>query len=100
MRLVSLIVADMGRPGRPRKDRHLKTVDRKPIRPLERQRMRPWLQKMLEDGDCVQITWINRREKTFKMAWKHAAGQNWDRGQDCNLFELWARHTGKFNKGD
>lgn len=62
--------------------------------------MRPWLQKMLEDGDCVQISWINKREKTFKMAWKHAAGQNWDRGQDCNLFEMWARHTGKYYDGD
>ena len=90
----------MGRPGRPkgsgRRDRSLKTVDRKPIRPLERQRMRPWLLKLLEDGGSDQIAWQSKREKTFRMAWKHAAGQNWDRGQDCNLFELWARHTGNF----
>lgn len=94
----------MGRPGRPRgsgrRDKSLKTVDRKPIRPLERQRMRPWLMRLLEEGGSNQICWMNKRDKLFRMAWKHAAGQNWDRGQDCNLFELWARHTGKYYDGD
>lgn len=77
-----------------------KTIDRKPIRPLERQRMRPWLMDLLDKDLCHQLVWLNKREKVFRIAWKHAAGQTFDASADATLFELWARHTGKYYTGD
>lgn len=72
----------------------LKVVDRKPIRPLERQRMRPWLIELLDRKSCHQLGWFDKAKKTFKVSWKHAAGQTFDPDSDATLFELWARHTG------
>lgn len=73
----------------------LRIIDRKPIRPLERQRMRPWLWDLLDANSCQQLSWISKKDKTFRVSWKHAAGQTFDPAADATLFELWARHTGK-----
>lgn len=78
----------------------LRVIDRKPIRPLERQRMRPWLMELLNSNTCHQLVWYNKKDKTFRISWKHAAGQTFDPTADATLFELWARHTGKFYPGD
>ncbi|XP_045213455.1 interferon regulatory factor 1-like [Mercenaria mercenaria] len=78
----------------------LRTIDRKPIRPLERQRMRPWLMDLLDKRTCHQLVWMNKKDKTFRVSWKHAAGQTFDPAADATLFELWARHTGKYYPGD
>ncbi|KAK3579481.1 hypothetical protein CHS0354_028298 [Potamilus streckersoni] len=73
---------------------------RKPIRPLERQRMRPWLIELLDKDTMSQLSWLNKREKMFRITWRHAARQGWDMAKDACLFEKWARHTGKFYDGD
>ncbi|KAL4239676.1 interferon regulatory factor 1 [Mactra antiquata] len=78
----------------------LKSIDRKPIRPLERQKMRPWLIGLLDNDSCHQLGWFNKKDMTFKVSWKHAAGQTFDPNSDATLFELWARHTGKYYTGD
>lgn len=86
----------LGKAGRP----SLKIIERKPIRPLERQRMRPWLINLLDQNTCDQLEWLSRDMNTFRISWKHAAGQTFDANADATLFELWARHTGKFYPGD
>lgn len=78
----------------------LRIIERKPIRPLERQRMRPWLMDLLDKKSCHQLIWMNKKEKTFRVSWKHAAGQTFNASADASLFELWARHTGKYYPGD
>ena len=74
----------------------LRTIHRKPIRPLERQRMRPWLIDLLNEQSCHQLEWINEHDQTFRVAWKHAAGQTFNPESDCCLFERWAKHTGLY----
>jgi len=75
----------------------LRVIERKPIRPLERQRMRPWLLEILNSGDCQQLAWYNRKVRTFRVSWKHAAGQTFDPCADATLFQRWATHTGTRN---
>ena len=65
------------------------------IRPVERQRMRPWLVEHLDKNDIPGLTWVDRKEKVFRIAWKHAANQCFNLQKDTNLFERWAIHTGK-----
>ncbi|XP_052788783.1 interferon regulatory factor 1-like [Mya arenaria] len=91
-----------GRPkskvGKNRRD--VRVIDRKPIRPLERQKMRPWLVNLLDSGECRQLAWYKRRENLFRVLWKHAAGQTFNPDNDACLFQRWAMHTGKFYQGD
>ena len=72
---------------------------RKPIRPIERQKMRPWLVNLLNE-DVPSLQWEVKREGTFRISWRHAARQGWNPVDDADLFERWARHTGKFMDGD
>ncbi|KAH3860773.1 interferon regulatory factor 1-like [Dreissena polymorpha] len=78
----------------------LRVIDRKPIRPLERQKMRPWLVDLLDQGVCNQLAWYKKRENLFRIMWKHAAGQTFNATCDASLFQRWAEHTGKFVQGD
>lgn len=73
---------------------------RKPIRPVERQKMRAWLKDRLNDGDVRGLDWHTKSSNTFKVSWRHAARQGWSSDTDADLFERWARHTGKFVDGD
>lgn len=80
--------------------RHSVGAGRKPIRPIERQKMRPWLYNLLMNENVLSIKWESKRESTFRIAWRHAARQGWNPRDDADLFERWARHTGKFMDGD
>ena len=64
------------------------------IRPVERQRMRPWLMDHLEKNDVPGLSWQNRNQWIFRISWKHAANQCFHLQTDTNLFERWAIHTG------
>jgi hypothetical protein len=87
-----------GRPKSGKSRPSLRTIERKPIRPLERQRMRPWLMELLDRNTCHQLVWMNKKDKTFRVSWKHAAGQTFNASADATLFERWAVHTGEFLK--
>lgn len=89
-----------GRPKSGKSRPSLRTIERKPIRPLERQRMRPWLMELLDRNTCHQLVWMNKKDKTFRVSWKHAAGQTFNASADATLFERWAVHTGKYYPGD
>ncbi|KAK3609369.1 hypothetical protein CHS0354_036608 [Potamilus streckersoni] len=79
-------------------------VVRKPprrfIRPVERQRMRPWLIEHLDKNDVVGLCWQNKRDKIFRISWKHAANQCFNMAKDTSLFEKWAIHTGRHYDSD
>lgn len=64
------------------------------IRPVERQRMRPWLMDHLDKNDIAGLVWQNKRDRVFRISWKHAANQCFNMEKDTNLFERWAIHTG------
>ncbi|XP_052803640.1 uncharacterized protein LOC128233821 [Mya arenaria] len=70
------------------------------IRPVERQRMRPWLIEALEKDDVPGLTWQTRNQGIFRISWKHAANQCFHMQNDTNLFERWAIHTGRHDDSD
>ena len=81
-----------------KKKPYVPVTGRKPIRPIERQKMRAWLLELLDSGRRIPgFEWASRREKTFKISWRHAARHGWDPSVDGSLFELWARHTGEWS---
>ncbi|XP_033744681.1 interferon regulatory factor 1-like [Pecten maximus] len=75
-------------------------IMRKPIRPIERQKMRPWLMNLLLHENITGLSWLSKRDRTFRISWRHAARQGWNPDKDADLFEKWARHTGKHMDND
>ncbi|KAM8940079.1 interferon regulatory factor 2 isoform 2-T2 [Pelodytes ibericus] len=67
--------------------------------PVERMRMRPWLEEQI-NGDCIPgLKWLNKEKKIFQIPWMHAARHGWDVEKDAPLFRNWAIHTGKYQPG-
>lgn len=62
----------------------------------ERLRLRPWLEKMVEEQAIPGLDWIDDKTKTLRIPWKHAARHGWSRDKDASLFKEWAIHTSKF----
>lgn len=77
---------------------HGYTMNYRPIRPVERQKMRPWLLEHLDGGSIPGLSWQNRTQRIFRISWKHAAHNCFNRTRDSDLFERWAYHTGKFER--
>lgn len=63
--------------------------------PVERMRMRPWLEEQINSQAIPGLRWINKEQKIFQIPWKHAAHQGFDVNRDACLFKNWAVHTGK-----
>ncbi|XP_036372640.1 interferon regulatory factor 2a isoform X1 [Megalops cyprinoides] len=67
--------------------------------PVERMRMRPWLEEQIDRGMIPGLKWVNREKKIFQIPWMHAARHGWDVEKDAPLFRNWAIHTGKYQPG-
>lgn len=72
-------------------------MSKRPIRPIERQRMRPWLECLLNRGSVDGLKWIDGGEKIFEIPWRHGSRHGWNPARDADLFERWAKHTGRFD---
>ena len=68
-----------------------------PVRPHERQLMRPWLVERVDSGQVPGLEWHKRSENLIRIPWKHASRHGWSEGEDASLFKQWAVHTGKKN---
>ena len=64
--------------------------------PIERLRMRPWLENALNEHKFPGVEWVDRDAKTFRIPWKHASRNGWQINTDACLFRAWAEHTGKY----
>lgn len=64
-------------------------------RPVERQKMRPWLMDMLKQGATQGLEWFDETQKLFKINWKHGSRHGFNTMKDANLFEKYAQHTGQ-----
>ncbi|XP_055875872.1 uncharacterized protein LOC106064756 isoform X1 [Biomphalaria glabrata] len=73
---------------------------RRPVRPIDRQRMRPWLMELLDLGNVFGLKWTNRHQGVFQISWRHASRLGWNLETDGDVFERWARHTGIYREGD
>uniref|UniRef100_A0A671L285 Interferon regulatory factor 2-like n=1 Tax=Sinocyclocheilus anshuiensis TaxID=1608454 RepID=A0A671L285_9TELE len=67
--------------------------------PVDRMRMRPWLEQQIESGQIQGLHWLNEEKKIFQIPWMHAARHGWDLEKDAPLFMNWAIHTGKYRPG-
>ncbi|XP_055735078.1 interferon regulatory factor 2-like isoform X2 [Salvelinus fontinalis] len=63
--------------------------------PVERMRMRPWLEEQINSCLIPGLKWVNREKRIFQIPWMHAARHGWDLEKDAPLFKNWAIHTGK-----
>ncbi|XP_041348941.1 uncharacterized protein LOC121368323 [Gigantopelta aegis] len=82
------------------KSKHLSLHSKKPIRPVDRQKMGPWLKNLLDNETCPGLVWVDRSHKVFQVSWRHRARMGWDMKLDGDVFERWARHTGIYCDGD
>ncbi|KAK2909021.1 hypothetical protein Q8A67_004858 [Cirrhinus molitorella] len=64
--------------------------------PVDRMRMRPWLEQQIESGQIQGLHWVNEEKRIFQIPWMHAARHGWDLEKDAPLFMNWAIHTGKY----
>lgn len=64
-------------------------------RPVERQKMRPWLMDMLKQGATQGLEWFDESQKLFKINWKHGSRHGFNTRKDASLFEKYAQHTGQ-----
>ncbi|XP_010896668.1 interferon regulatory factor 2 [Esox lucius] len=67
--------------------------------PVERMRMRPWLEEQINSSLIPGLKWVNREKRIFQIPWMHAARHGWDLEKDAPLFKNWAIHTGKYQVG-
>ncbi|XP_069487587.1 interferon regulatory factor 2 isoform X2 [Ambystoma mexicanum] len=67
--------------------------------PVERMRMRPWLEEQINGSTIPGLKWLNEELKIFQIPWMHAARHGWDVEKDAPLFRNWAIHTGKYQPG-
>ncbi|XP_070595401.1 interferon regulatory factor 1 [Erythrolamprus reginae] len=68
--------------------------------PQTRMRMRPWLEQQINSNKIPGLYWLNEKDKTFRIPWKHAAKHGWELEKDACLFKNWAVHTGRYKEGD
>ena len=63
----------------------------------ERQRelMRPWLIRQIEEGGIEGLVWLDDAHTMVKIPWTHGSRQGFDDAKDACLFERWARHTSR-----
>ncbi|EDO34919.1 predicted protein, partial [Nematostella vectensis] len=66
----------------------------------ERQRLRPWLEEMINSADIPGLCWTDKEKTTFRVTWKHAGKPDFDLDRDAALFRKWAEHTGKYKPGE
>nr|XP_023410773.1 interferon regulatory factor 2 isoform X2 [Loxodonta africana]XP_023410774.1 interferon regulatory factor 2 isoform X2 [Loxodonta africana]XP_023410775.1 interferon regulatory factor 2 isoform X2 [Loxodonta africana]XP_023410776.1 interferon regulatory factor 2 isoform X2 [Loxodonta africana] len=74
-------------------------ASRVPTMPVERMRMRPWLEEQINSNTIPGLRWLNKEKKIFQIPWMHAARHGWDVEKDAPLFRNWAIHTGKHQPG-
>ncbi|XP_030644171.1 interferon regulatory factor 2a [Chanos chanos] len=67
--------------------------------PIDRMRMRPWLEQQIRSGLIQGLHWVNEEKKIFQIPWMHAARHGWQLDKDAPLFKNWAIHTGKYRPG-
>ena len=63
--------------------------------PIERLRMRPWLEDIINKKKYPGVEWLDEDQKIFRLPWKHASRNGWQINSDACLFRAWAEHTGK-----
>ncbi|CAL8254806.1 unnamed protein product [Merluccius merluccius] len=62
-------------------------------------KLRQWLIDQVDSGSYPGLVWENDDKSIFRIPWKHAGKQDYNRDEDAALFKAWALFKGKFREG-
>ncbi|XDV41114.1 hypothetical protein PO909_010037 [Leuciscus waleckii] len=62
-------------------------------------KLRQWLIEQVDSGKYPGLVWEDRERSTFRIPWKHAGKQDYNRDEDAALFKAWALFKGKYREG-
>ncbi|XP_074492340.1 interferon regulatory factor 4-like [Sebastes fasciatus] len=62
-------------------------------------KLRQWLIEQVGSGKYPGLVWENDEKSIFRIPWKHAGKQDYNRDEDAALFKAWALFKGKFREG-
>ncbi|XP_023284752.1 interferon regulatory factor 4 [Seriola lalandi dorsalis] len=62
-------------------------------------KLRQWLIDQVDCGKYPGLVWENDEKTIFRIPWKHAGKQDYNRDEDAALFKAWALFKGKFREG-
>ncbi|KAK2822470.1 hypothetical protein Q5P01_022535 [Channa striata] len=62
-------------------------------------KLRQWLIDQIDSRRYPGLVWENEEKTIFRIPWKHAGKQDYNREEDAALFKAWAMFKGKFKEG-
>ncbi|XP_026856630.1 interferon regulatory factor 4 [Electrophorus electricus] len=62
-------------------------------------KLRQWLIEQVDTGKYPGLMWEDSEKTTFRIPWKHAGKQDYNRDEDAALFKAWALFKGKYREG-
>ncbi|XP_039609366.1 interferon regulatory factor 4a [Polypterus senegalus] len=62
-------------------------------------KLRQWLIEQIDSGKYPGLVWENDEKSIFRIPWKHAGKQDYNRDEDAALFKAWALFKGKYREG-
>ncbi|KAM8849425.1 LOW QUALITY PROTEIN: interferon regulatory factor 4a [Spinachia spinachia] len=62
-------------------------------------KLRQWLIDQIDSGVYAGLVWENHEKSIFRIPWKHAGKQDYNRDEDAALFKAWAMFKGKHKEG-
>ncbi|KTF97159.1 hypothetical protein cypCar_00041001 [Cyprinus carpio] len=62
-------------------------------------KLRQWLIEQVDSGKYPGLVWEDRERTVFRIPWKHAGKQDYNRDEDAALFKAWALFKGKYREG-
>ncbi|CAL1579554.1 unnamed protein product [Knipowitschia caucasica] len=62
-------------------------------------KLRQWLIDQIDSKRYPGLVWENDEKTIFRIPWKHAGKQDYNRDEDAALFKAWALFKGKFKEG-
>ncbi|XP_018613401.1 interferon regulatory factor 4-like [Scleropages formosus] len=62
-------------------------------------KLRQWLIDQIDSGKYPGLVWESDDKTIFRIPWKHAGKQDYNRDEDAALFKAWALFKGKFREG-
>ncbi|KAL6485815.1 hypothetical protein MHYP_G00052070 [Metynnis hypsauchen] len=62
-------------------------------------KLRQWLIDQVDGGKYPGLVWEDSDKTVFRIPWKHAGKQDYNRDEDAALFKAWALFKGKYREG-
>ncbi|XP_061776234.1 interferon regulatory factor 4a isoform X1 [Nerophis ophidion] len=62
-------------------------------------KLRQWLIDQIDSKRYPGLVWENTEKTIFRIPWKHAGKQDYNREEDAALFKAWALFKGKYKEG-